>query len=200
MKFKEIPFADANAKRIYTNYLSRVRNSTKNLNKENQNDTLLEINSHIYEAVISTDKKELEALLDVLEKLGEPEVFLKELVAEKQLEEAAKSFNPVKIIKALFLNITNGVSYIVFLILYLSLFSFLFLIIAKIIDPEKIGFFYRDNDLFVLGKLSDSHLNPQQYEQLGNWFIPVMIVCAVIMFIIITLLLRLKKIIKKKTI
>lgn len=198
MKFKEISFKDPNAQRIYINYLGRIKSSIKSLSKENQNDTLLEINSHIYEAVISSDKNELESLLDALEKLGNPEVFLKDMVAEKQLDEAAKSFNPFKIIKALFFNLTNGISYIIFFILYLSLFSFAFLIVAKMIDPEGVGFFYRDSDIFILGKISGSHLNYQQYEQLGNWFIPVMIGCTVIMFIIITLLLRLKKIIKKK--
>lgn len=197
MKFKEISFTDLHAKRIYTNYLDRVRNSIKDLSKDNQNDTLLEINSHIYESMSHSEKNEIETILDVTERLGNPEVFLKDLVAEKKLEEAATTFNPIKIIKALLLNFSNGVSYIIFFLLYLSLFSFVFLIFAKMINPEKVGFFYKKSEFFVLGLSSGATVNDQAYERLGNWFIPVMAVCTIVLFVLITLLLRLKKTLKK---
>ncbi len=200
MKFQEITFTDTNAQRIYKDYISRVKHSVKGLSRENQHETLLEINSHIYEAFSLSNTNEVESLLDIFDKLGRPEVFLKELVAEKKLEEATRTFNPVKIIKALLLNITNGISYVIFLILYLSLFSFLFLIFAKIFDPKNVGFFYRDNDIFVLGKISSSSINYQQYEQWGNWFIPIMAASAFILFIIITFLLKLSKRLKNKQI
>jgi len=198
MKFQEITFTDTNAKRLYKDYIGRVKHALKDLSKENQHETLLEINSHIYEAFSLSKTDEVESLLDIFDKLGRPEIFLKELVAEKKLEEATKTFNPLKIIKALLLNITNGVSYIIFLILYLSLFSFVFLIFAKIFDPENVGLFYRNNDIFVLGKISSSSINYQQYEQLGNWFIPIMAASAFILFVIITFLLKLSKRLKNK--
>ncbi len=193
MKFKEIEFKDKNAERIYSGYINRVKNAVKVLSKENQNDTLLEINSHIYESLLNSSKSEVERILDVTERLGAPEVFLKDLVAEKSLSEATKSFNPVKIAKALILNFTNGVSYILFFILYLTLFSFLFLIGAKIVDPENVGFFYKSPDIFVLGKIKDINVNYLPYEQLGNWFIPAMVLFAVIFYVLITLLLKLKR-------
>ncbi|MEZ0006430.1 putative membrane protein [Flavobacterium sp. 28YEA47A] len=198
MKFQEITFTDTNAKRLYKDYIGRVKHAVKDLSKENQHETLLEINSHIYEAFSLSNTNEVESLLDIFDKLGRPEIFLKELVSEKKLEEATKTFNPVKIIKALLLNITNGISYIIFLILYLSLFSFVFLIFAKIFDPENVGFFYRNNDIFVLGKISSSSINYRQYEQLGNLFIPIMAVSAFILFVIITFLLKLSKRLKNK--
>lgn len=108
MKFKEIVFTDKNADRIYKDYIRRVQHSVKTLDKQNELDILLEINSHIYEGVSQNDENnsgEIEALLNTLDKLGQPEIFLKPLVAEKKLEEATKSFNPVKIAKALILNI-----------------------------------------------------------------------------------------------
>lgn len=197
MKFKEISFSDSQAKRIYTNYLDRVKAATKDLSKENQNDTLLEINSHLYESMAQSDKNEIDNILDATERLGNPEQFLKDLVAEKKLEEAATTFNPIKILKALLLNLTNGVSYIIFFVLYLSLFSFVFLIFAKIFNPEKVGLFYKKSEFFILGISSGATSNDQTYERLGDWFIPTMIICTVILFILITLLLRLKKTIKK---
>jgi len=198
MKFQEIKFTDNNAKRLYKDYINRVKSMVKGLNKENQQECLLEINSHIYEAFTIVEGNEVERLLDVFEKLGAPEFFLRELVAEKKLEEATRSFNPVKIIKALLFNFSNGVSYIIFFLLYLSLFSFVFLIFAKILDPHKVGFFYKKDHFFVLGRYSSDTVNYQPYEQLGNWFIPTMMLAAIILYVLITLLLKVTKYLKNK--
>lgn len=201
MTFKEIAFEDKNATRIYKDYLNRVRSAVKALGKENQQEVLLEINSHIYEGMAdhSANKEEVEKLLDVLEKLGQPDIFLKPLVAEKKLEEATRSFNPVKIAKALMLNIGNGISYVVFAVFYLFLFGFLFLVIAKIIDPENVGLFYRANDIFVLGHYRNSAgVSYSEYEQLGNWFIPGMLLSAAVLYVALTLLLKLKRTFKTK--
>lgn len=197
MKFKEIAFTSKNASRIYKDYVDRIQHVIKTLDKQNQLDILLEINSHIYESISQTVEKkgeEVDTLLNVLEKLGQPEIFLKSLVAEKKLEEATQSFNPIKIAKALILNIGNGFSYIVFTILYLLLFAFLFLIVAKIIFPEDVGFFYRAHDIFILGIYKNSEgMSYSQYEQLGNWFIPVMCAAMAVLYITLTLLLNLKR-------
>lgn len=196
MQFKELTFNDPNAQRIYANYINRVRTTVKVLGKENQQEILLEINSHIYEGTtVNTEgKPEVDQLLDLLEKLGQPELFLKPLVADKQLDEAVKTFNPLKIAKALILNIGNGISYIVFAILYLFLFSFLFLIVAKLVNPDNVGLFYNPGKVFILGLYKDANgVSYTQYEQLGNWFIPLMVLSAVVLYIILTLLLRLKR-------
>lgn len=200
MKFKEIAFQNQNSKRIYLDYITRIQQVVKTLHKDNQQEVLLEINSHIYESLMSqseTGQEEVTRLLDILEKLGQPEVFLKSLVAEKKLEEATRSFNPLQVMKALALNIGNGISYVIFAVLYLLLFGFLFLIIAKLADPQNVGFFYRTPDVCILGYYRDSGVNHGEYEQLGNWFIPVMLLLTVIFYLLITLLLRLKRTLKK---
>jgi hypothetical protein len=196
MKFKEIAFKDNSSNRIYQDYMLRVKHAIKLLNKENQHEILLEINSHIYESLNhhpENNKGEVEKLLDSLEKLGLPETFLKPLVAEKKLDEATKTFNPVKVAKAVVLNIGNGVSYIFFAIFYLLLFGFLFLIVAKITDPENVGLFYRPGKIFILGYYKDNGINHSAYEQLGNWFIPLMAILTLVFYLLITLLLRVKK-------
>ncbi|MGJ1422114.1 HAAS signaling domain-containing protein [Sphingobacterium spiritivorum] len=199
MKFKKIAFKDKNSKRIYLDYISRIQQATKSLDKTNQQEVLLEINSHIYESIAdpaAIEKGEVERLLDVLEKLGQPEIFLKPLVAEKKLEEATKSFNPFHILKALILNIGNGISYVIFTLLYLLLFGFIFLIGAKLVDPENVGFFFKPNEIFILGYYRENGISYLQYEQLGHWFIPAMLLLALIFYVLITLLLRLKRTIK----
>lgn len=198
MKFQEIPFTNSEAKEIYLNYLQRVKNSIKSLSAEQQNETLMEINSHLFEAISISEQDEKQRIILATKNLGTPEVFLRDLVAEKQLEEAVKSFNPIKIIKALFLNLSNGIAYVIFFILYLSLFSFVFLIFAKIFDPKHVGLFYRNPDIFVLGKISSDNTSYLQYEQLGNWFIPLMLVCIIVFYLLLTLGLRFKRAINKK--
>ncbi|MCX2495699.1 DUF1700 domain-containing protein [Pedobacter sp. PF22-3] len=196
MKLKEIQFNDQSAERIYKDYLYRIRKEVKGLNQQNQDEILMELNSHIYENLQEHPTgNEVEKLLDILEKLGRPEEILKPLVADKKLAEATKTFNPIHVFKALLLNLTNGISYIIFFILYLFLFGFLFLIGAKIWDPAQVGFFYKPSEVFILGH-SKGFVDPAD-ERLGNWFIPAMVISAVALYLIITLLLKLKRTINK---
>ncbi len=189
MKFKEIKFEDINAQRVYENYINNIKNVTKQLEKSDRLEVLMEFNSHIYESLQSKkDKSELAALLDSIDKLGSPEKVLKPLIAEKSLEKATKSFNPLEILKALLLNIGNGLSYIVFFLLYLSLGTFLFLIFAKLFN-NNVGMYYRDNKFQALGYVKGA----EYYEVLGNMFIPTMLMVAIGLYILITSLLKLKK-------
>lgn len=192
MKLKEIPFNDQSAERIYKDYLYRIRKEVRALNQQNQDEIIMELNSHIYENLQEHPTgNEVEKLLNILEKLGRPEEILKPLVADKKLEEATKTFNPLHIFRALMLNLTNGISYIIFFILYLFLFGFVFLMGAKIWNPTEVGFFYKPGEVFVLG-LSKGLVHSSD-ELLGNWFIPVMAVSAIILYFFITLLLKLKR-------
>ena len=49
MKFKKIQFKNADAQKIYENYLKQIYSATKKLSNEDQNDILMELNSHIFE-------------------------------------------------------------------------------------------------------------------------------------------------------
>lgn len=200
MKFKEIKFEDTASKRIYDNYIKRIKRTIRPLPLQDQNEVMMEFNSHIYEALQhQNQKKEINRLLDVIEKLGEPEEVLKPLVADKTMDQATKTFNPVHIFKALMLNITNGISYIIFFILYLFLFGFVFLIYAKITNPQDVGLFFENNQFLALGKINLEYLESSSYtEVLGNWFIPVMVMAVLLFYLLITLLLKLKRKINKK--
>lgn len=195
MRSASIKFNQTASERIYLDYMKRVKRVTRSLSKENQEDISMELNSHIFEAIRQKNSdNEVDSLLDVLEKIGAPEEVLKPLVADKQLEQATRTFNPVHIFKALLLNITNGISYIIFLLLYLFLFSFVFLIFAKLWNPGKVGFYYSDPSSFIFG-ISN---NPDRPEILGNWFIPAMLLAIAFFYIIITFLLKLKKYINRR--
>lgn len=198
MKIESIKFNQEASKRVYDDYMKRVKKATYPLSKENQDDIYMEFNSHIFEAIQQKGRtNEIDTLLDILEKLGAPEEVLKPLVADKKLEQATTTFNPIHIFKALVLNFTNGISYIIFFILYLLLFGFVFLIFAKIIHPTDVGLFYKDTSFMVLGLTHDAQQSGLT-EVLGNWFIPVMLLAIVLFYILITIVLKLKKRINKK--
>lgn len=198
MKIENIKFTEEASKRVYNDYMKRVRKAISSLSKQNQDDIYMEFNSHIFEAIQQKNGiNEIDLLLDILENLGIPEEVLKSLVADKKLEQATKTFNPIHVFKALVLNFTNGITYIIFFILYLLLFGFIFLIFAKIINPSEVGLFYKDSSIFVLG-LSNNTNQAGIKEILGNWFIPVMLVSTVAFYFLITLLLKFKKTINQK--
>lgn len=182
-----INFNTTSAQKIYDRYLKRVNRTAAILNKEDRRDVLMEINSHIFEGLQKSQNDEVSNLLDLLDSLGEPEDFLQPLVAEKKLVEATKTFNPKHIFQALVLNITKGIRFIIFSILYLSLFTFGFLIVAKILNPEKTGLYYKANEFFVLGYTSNATLAD---EMLGFWFIPLCVIVCIICYLLITLLFR----------
>jgi hypothetical protein len=194
MKITALKFEQSASERVYADYMHRIKKITNILSKEDQQDILMEFNSHIYEGLqVDMKTNEIDHLLDILDKLGAPEEVLKPLVADKKLEQATKTFNPIHVFKALILNLTNGISYILFFILYLFLFAFVYLIYAKITNPEQVGLFFKGEDFLVLGQTT---LNLQENgitELLGNWFIPVMLVAAVCSYVVITLLLKLKR-------
>ncbi|MGO4913679.1 hypothetical protein [Leeuwenhoekiella sp. W20_SRS_FM14] len=194
MKFKQIVFENIEAQRIYANYIQTIKNVLKPLLAADREEVLMEFNSHIYEHLQQNKNvSEVKALLDVIDKLGAPEVVLKSLVADKMLDKATRSFNPLDVFKALVLNITNGISYIIFALLYLFLGTFIFLIFAKLLNDD-VGMYYKDNEFVALGFIN----NTATYtEVLGYWFIPVMLVAILVFYMLITLLLRLKKSIRK---
>jgi hypothetical protein len=198
MKTEEIKFSQEASKRVYNDYMKRILKVTNSLPKEDKQDIYMEFNSHIFEALQHKNgANEIDVLLDIIEKLGVPEEVLKPLIADKKLEQATKTFNPVHVFKALLLNITNGFSYIIFFILYLLLFGFVFVIIAKIISPNEVGLWYKDGSTFFLGTTSEANKNGIN-EILGNMFIPVMIIAIILFYVLITLLLKFKKSINQK--
>ncbi len=200
MNLKAIEFQEETTKRIYDNYMKRTQNAIRTLETADQRELLMEFNSHIYEGLqVRTQGTEVDQLLDILDKLGNPEETLKPIVADKKLEQATQSFNPLQVFRALVLNIGNGMSYIVFFILYILLFGFVYLIIAKIFNPSQVGLFLKDGSFHAYGSISQLSLSdPGITEQLGHWFIPVTIVLLMISYLIITTLLRVKQNLNKR--
>ncbi len=185
---KRIDFKNTSAQKIYNDYFKRIERCSTVLSKEDRTDLIMEFNSHIYEGLQkNTAKDELEGLLNILENLGMPEEVLKPLIADKKLRQATKTFNPKHVFQAIKLNIKNGIVFGVFGLLYLFLFSTIFLFIAKIVLPNNTGLFYSNNEFQSFGFVRDYK---GYNEVLGIWFIPLVLISTIILYLTITLLLR----------
>jgi len=190
MKFNELQFKNTDAQRVYHQYIKRIRNTVKPIPEADGQEVLMEFNSHIHEYLQKyPDQPELNSLLNIIDKLGAPEEVLKPLIADKLLEKATRTFNPLHLFKALVLNITNGISYTIFAILYLFLGSFAFLIFAKAFTTD-VGMYFKEGKFQAVGWIK----NPDGHEEvLGHWFIPLVVFAIILIYLLLTLLLKLKK-------
>ncbi len=189
---RRIIFTAPAAQKIYDDYIKRVNRCIRLLSADDQRDTLMEINSHIYEATNTAPaENEVEILVDTLEKLGAPEEVLQPLVAYKKAQQATRTFNPVHIMQAMRLNIANGAAYSILVLFYLLSVSFCILIILKIIYPSHTGLFIKNDKFFAFGFTTE--LPGGLHELLGQLFIPVVILLMGIFYFLNTLLFRLLK-------
>lgn len=198
MSFTEISFTDPNAARIYRDYMNRVQRTTRKMDRYTKQEIIMEINSHIYESFQGESTyaaRETEKLLDVLEQLGQPELFLKPLIAEKAMDQATRTFNPVKVMRALLLNLSNGISYVLFAIFYLFLFSFVLVIILKIIVPDQVGIYSDYKNFFAIGMVDGKH---QDKKIADEYFMPIMLLLSAVMYFLITFLLKIKRSLNRK--
>src|SRR6478609_3558476 len=142
---KKIEFKSKNAQKIYDDYLSRCTRMLRVLSEKDRSESLLEINSHIFEFIQNNGTEdELDSLLNIIERLGPPEITLKEVIANKKIDQAVRTLNPRYVVSALIHNIGRGVGYTILSLLFLLLPVFLFLIVAKIIEPNNVGLFVGD--------------------------------------------------------
>jgi len=186
---KAIQFNDKNAQRVYDEYIRRCQRRMRILSEKDEKDCLLEINSHIYEFIeANSGNNEMETLLNILERLGAPEETLKEVVALKKTKEAIRTLHPKHIAQSIFLNIGNGIFYIILSFLAVTVVLSPVMIILKLIYPENVGCFYGEK-YFFFGYSSSA---PNVNEVLGNWFIPVITAIGTALYFLVIFLLKLK--------
>jgi len=183
-----------NAHKILALYDKRVLHIIKPLGEKDRRDIKMELDSHIYESMARNPKAdEVTTLLLALERLGEPENFLYDVVAERKLNQARKSFNPLHIASALALNIGRGfiksVLFFIIGILYIVSFAFAGLALLKPFFPAKIGLYANSHSIFAAGWVEN--LPAGTKELLGYWFTPTFILIAAFLYVINTLLLKL---------
>jgi hypothetical protein len=193
---KRSDFDSIKAYKIYADYIEQVNGIISILHKDDILDIINEIDSHIYESFIYNRAivSEEERIKTVIRNLGEPQSYLKPVIAERQLKQAINRYDIFGIFKGIWATLLTGGQYVIALVMYLLILSCGFLVIAKIFYPHKTGLFVEDGNFVGLGYLSQ--INAEAIELLGYWLIPVLIVSCVIFYFFMTFIL--KKIVRIK--
>jgi uncharacterized membrane protein len=187
---KKLVFNSPTAQKIYDDYFKRVQRCISILSAADQQDMLMELNSHVYEGTQSANlQNEVDALMDVLTKLGMPEEVLQPVVAARKARQAARTFNPKHVLQAIILNVSNGIGYTLLGIVYLVIFGFAMITVLKIIFPSNTGLFAKDGHLVQFGYSGAAPAHAT--ELLGIWFIPITAAVVAIAYLLNTMLLRL---------
>ena len=189
---KRLQFENRSAQKVYDSYIRRIERTIKSLSKSDQKEIVMELNSHIYAALETANrpKDDLGSIVRVTDELGDPEVILSPMVEERSITRATKTFNPLHIAKALLLNIKNGIIYSIYIVLYSAITICLIALGFKILYPNTIGFLVNPaNGDWHIGRAS----NPNYQEVLGHWFVPSGLAVLVILYIMLTLSMRLRK-------
>ncbi len=188
-------FSDKLAQKIWIQYFRRVKRFSKSINFKLQEELKLEIQGHLYESFNrETGESEAETLLNAIDKIGDPEEYIKPMVAERLLIDASQTFNPKMIAQGLYYHIwgsvKNFLSSLIFFFGYSIVLTLGLLTILKIILPQYVGIFLYNNGGHSIGFDANS---VNATEVLGYWFIPIGIFLTVILYMGLTRLLKVLK-------
>ncbi|WP_333864980.1 hypothetical protein [Sphingobacterium sp.] len=204
MHYNRINFTNKYADQLYQSYMSAATALVKNLPLEQQQDILCEINSHIFEALQyqipaqSIHDIKPNQLEDILDKLGLPETFIQEMIHSTSIALPIKSLPNFTTLLRIPIIFTQGMMNLIYYAIYTLMLIAIFLVVAKFVDPQGVGFFYSPNKFFIFGKLLLQHEDPIRYEQLGHYFIPAFLLIITLLYYSSTLVLKLKKSIQHK--
>jgi len=199
MKIKEL-FSEKITVKIWDQYFRRVNRCSKTLDKDQQKELQLEIQDHLYESFKQeTGDSEAVRLLNAIDKIGDPEEYIKPMVADRLLSSASRTLNPKTILKGLYYNIFEGIKHLfvsLFYVMgYLTAITFGSLAILKIFFPKNVGFFIYRSGGHAFGVIGDP-INVRT-EILGYWIIPIGIVLSLLLYFSLTRSLRVLKTSKK---
>ena len=188
-------FSDEIAQKIWNQYFLRVKFFSKSINSKIRQELKLEIQDHLYESFSrETGESEAERLLNAIDKIGDPEEYIKPMVAERLLMDASQTFNPKMIAQGLYYHFWGSLKNFLFSIIFFLGYSIVLILglltILKIICPRYVGIFLHDNGGYSFGFDANS-MNTT--EVLGYWFIPIGAVLSILLYLGLTKLLKVLK-------
>jgi uncharacterized membrane protein len=174
--------ADAEARSAFAGYFAKVERLLAPLPEADAGETRRELEAHALDLLA-----EESSAAAALARLGDPDEFLPDLVAEKLRSRAARSFAPAHVVRALAINASTGI--IGFLLSSVAGLGYAIALLALVmgvmhlIDPDAAGI-YRMPDgqtLIGFGK------SPGDVDLLGVWFTPIALAVAIGLYLILTL-------------
>ncbi len=184
-----IAFEDKSAQRVFDQYQRQVDHMVVHLSVEDKKEIKLEITSHLHESMQrDAEDREIDKLLNAIDKLGSLEEYLGPLVADKLIEQASSSLRPGAVIRAFVYNLGRSAKrtslFIFFGVIYLFVISLFVAGIAKFFVPE-IGLYVGEGN-FVIGTID----KPDVEEVLGFWITPIAFALAGILYVFTTRILK----------
>jgi len=188
----EAVFKNPNSQKIWINYFDRVAKIIRVLDSESKKETELELQDHIFQSFKDENgEDEVSNLLTAIERLGEPEDFLKHIVSEKLIRKGVKTLSPKSLLSGLFYRLSGGLNFVIsgliFGLGYLLVFIFGLMSFIKFFIPEQVGLFIWPDDSWALGIINNFE---GANEILGYWIVPLSLLVAFSIYYLITQLLK----------
>jgi len=198
MSKKEL-FSDTLAIKVWNQYFRRIDLLSKGLTAEQREELRLEIQDHLYESFMGEKgKSEGEKLLNAIEKIGDPEIYVKPLMADHLFISAKKTYNPKTILKGLYYYVFGSVKRLFISIFYALGYLLVVLLglmtLLKPIFPSKVGLFLHESGSISFGLIFKGagkfgiilDGTPMKEELLGFWIIPVCIILSLLLYLLLT--------------
>ncbi|MCK5148065.1 hypothetical protein KAR48_15015 [bacterium] len=186
-------FSDPLSQKLWDGYFNRVKRIMRRTPYNIREEMLHELQGHLAESISeSRAQREPDCVQEAIERLGDPEDYLKPMITERLLDHASGNYSLRSVILAFIYSFSSGLSrFIISLILslgYITAFTLGLTGIANIFIPDKAGLFISPNEFPSLGIIN----NPSLYgtDILGFWFTPLSIIIAILMYMGLTRLWR----------
>jgi len=171
MRFREIKFQHSEAQTIYDRYMKNVRKAINRFPKEERAEIIMELNSHIYEAMQRIKRyDEVQIISDIIDHLGDPQESWASVEVDKAYADKDHTTTNLKwALEEFKIGTLYTLSYMLLVISAI-------LISCKVHFGEIFGLYYKKGEYFALGSINDG-LHSLEYERLGMWYIPIWMVC-----------------------
>ena len=185
---KAILFTDKSAQDLYADYMYKVTHALAGTDKEFRNMVLVDVHNYIQEG-LAVDMEELEwvKIQRILEQLGDPYVYLRQVALDNKLNKALKSYNLPQILIQLFRLAKSSIKYSIYFMLYLFIFSLAIVFLAKLIFPDQTGLFVQEGGGMMFGFLKDRE---GATEVLNTWFYPCVLLISLIAYLLLTTFIK----------
>ncbi len=182
-------FKNTITKKIWDQYDQRLQHILRRTDKEEKKELLLEIKSHLLESFRQDPaESEEEKLLNAIDRLGEPEIFLRPLIAERYMAKASRTLSPKDVARGLYFSLFIGFKKAVISFLlglgYILAFILAAMAVFKPFFPNHVGVLLFNDGSIIAGLSINS--SGVKTDYLGYWVIPLSAALAVLIYIGLT--------------
>jgi len=182
-------FKNTITKKIWNQYDQRLQHILRRTDKEEKKELLLEIKSHLLESFNQDPaESEEEKLLNAIDRLGEPEIFLRPLIADRYMTRASRTLSPKDVARGLYFSLFTGFKKAVISSLlglgYILVFVLALMALLKPFFPNHVGVLLFNDGTITAGLGINS--SGVKTDYLGYWVIPISAALAFLIYIGLT--------------